>query len=268
LYAPDVGFVGEDSFTYAANDGQDDSNVATITITVTPAPNEPPVAAADSYSTVQSSILEVPAPGVLGNDSDADNNSLTATLVSDVSFGLLTLFPDGSFVYMPDPDFVGEDSFTYVASDSQNDSKVATVTITVTEGIKHILVDIMPGTEPNLVDLTAQGVVLVLILGSADCDVTEIDVPSILLEGQVAPLKASVKTGAFGYKDLKLRFDSNAVNEVLAHLEVGQTYEVRITGALVDGTSIGGSDSIMIVEPRPGRGKPGKKIPDKSKDRR
>jgi len=37
-YDPDAGFTGDDSFTYHANDGTDDSNVATVTITVSPAP--------------------------------------------------------------------------------------------------------------------------------------------------------------------------------------------------------------------------------------
>ena len=37
-YAPNSGFTGTDSFTYRANDGVHDSNVATVSITVTPAP--------------------------------------------------------------------------------------------------------------------------------------------------------------------------------------------------------------------------------------
>jgi uncharacterized repeat protein (TIGR01451 family) len=36
-YTPDANFNGTDSFTYTANDGQADSNVATVTLTVTPA---------------------------------------------------------------------------------------------------------------------------------------------------------------------------------------------------------------------------------------
>ena len=35
IYTPTVGFVGEDSFTYHAHDGTDDSNVVTVTIMVT-----------------------------------------------------------------------------------------------------------------------------------------------------------------------------------------------------------------------------------------
>src|SRR5262249_12451034 len=40
-YAPDSGYVGVDRFTFVANDGQADSNLATVTINVT-SPNHAP----------------------------------------------------------------------------------------------------------------------------------------------------------------------------------------------------------------------------------
>ena len=49
---------GTDSFTYKANDGTADSNVATVTITVTPV-NDAPVAANDSYTTDEDTPLTV-----------------------------------------------------------------------------------------------------------------------------------------------------------------------------------------------------------------
>ena len=42
-YSPDQGFGGIDSFTYHANDGPADSNVATVTITIIYVDNTPPV---------------------------------------------------------------------------------------------------------------------------------------------------------------------------------------------------------------------------------
>ncbi len=93
--------------------------------------NAAPVAADDAYTTDEDSLLEVAAPGVLGNDFDPDVDPLTAVLVSDVSDGTLTLGADGSLTYAPDPGFFGSDAFTYVASDGVADSNVATVSITV-----------------------------------------------------------------------------------------------------------------------------------------
>ena len=97
--------------------------------------NTAPVADADSYATGQDVTLDVVAPGVLGNDSDADGDTLTAELVAGVANGTLSLATDGSFTYDPDLGFSGSDSFTYRARDSQGAaSNDATVTITVTAG--------------------------------------------------------------------------------------------------------------------------------------
>ncbi len=90
-----------------------------------------PVAAHDSYSTDEDTTLSVPAPGVLANDTDADGDTLTTKLLTDVANGTLTLAPDGRFDYTPDPDFHGTDHFVYVANDGYYDSNTATVAITV-----------------------------------------------------------------------------------------------------------------------------------------
>src|SRR5206468_2611036 len=78
-YVPAANYNGPDSFTYKANDGAADSNVATVSLTVT-AVNDAPVAASDNYSTAEDTPLSVSAAGVLGNDSDVDGDSLTAVL--------------------------------------------------------------------------------------------------------------------------------------------------------------------------------------------
>ena len=104
--------------------------VATVSITVT-AVNDAPAAGDDSYSTDEDTLLVVAAPGVLGNDSDADQDSLTAILVTGPAHGSLTFNADGSFEYLPDTDFIGTDSFTYSVSDGVFESGIATVTLTV-----------------------------------------------------------------------------------------------------------------------------------------
>lgn len=94
--------------------------------------NEPPVAEDNDYETLEDTVLNVAAPGVLNNDSDADGDPLTAVEDSSTSDGSLTLNANGSFDYDPDADFCGSDSFTYHANDGTDDSNIATVTITVT----------------------------------------------------------------------------------------------------------------------------------------
>ncbi len=130
-YTPDPNFHGIDPFTYTADDGFATSNVATVTITVNPV-NDPPIAVDDATYAVDEDIaLIVSAPGVLGNDSDVDGDSLTAALATGPSDGTLGLNSDGAFTYTPGPEFNGTDTFTYTANDGTLASNVATVTITV-----------------------------------------------------------------------------------------------------------------------------------------
>ncbi|MCP4782851.1 MAG: tandem-95 repeat protein, partial [Fuerstiella sp.] len=95
-------------------------------------PNSVPVAADDGYTVNEDTVLNVVATGVLGNDTDADADSLTAALVAGPANGALTLNSDGSFTYTPDANFSGSDSFTYKANDATTDSNVATVNLTIT----------------------------------------------------------------------------------------------------------------------------------------
>ena len=93
----------------------------------------PPMAENDFYETAAGDNLSVDAPGVLENDSDPENDPLTAVLVDDpVSGGLAILLDDGSFEYEPPDGYLGTDSFTYQAYDGSQFSNVATVFVDVT----------------------------------------------------------------------------------------------------------------------------------------
>jgi VCBS repeat-containing protein len=129
-YTPDANFFGSDSFSYTASDGLL-SDTALVTVTVSSV-NQAPIAASDSYTLAEDTALTVLAPGLLGNDTDAENDALSAVLGETTSQGTLALNPDGSFSYTPNADFFGADSFTYRAFDGAEHSDFATVTITVT----------------------------------------------------------------------------------------------------------------------------------------
>jgi VCBS repeat-containing protein len=132
-YTPHTGFIGVDIFTYHANDGLANSNVATVTITVSAASNTPPVANNDNYTlTEDTQLTSTLANGVLINDTDADNNSLTAVLVTQPLHGTVTMSPNGTFVYTPDANYSGPDNFTYEANDGVSNSNLATVSLTIT----------------------------------------------------------------------------------------------------------------------------------------
>ncbi|WP_286760649.1 Ig-like domain-containing protein, partial [Salegentibacter sp. UBA1130] len=129
-YEPDPGFTGVDDFIYVAYDGEDFSGEVRVTITVNQV-NSAPIAEDDTYEVDQDEILNIPAPGVLGNDEDEDEDNLNANLEEGAQNGTVTLNSDGSFEYEPEDAFSGQDSFTYRANDGELDSNIATVTITV-----------------------------------------------------------------------------------------------------------------------------------------
>ncbi|MEK7862813.1 MAG: CHRD domain-containing protein, partial [Chloroflexota bacterium] len=94
--------------------------------------NDAPVAMDDAYVVAEDGTLVVPVPGVLGNDSDVDGDTIQTELVALTLHGALALNLDGSFSYTPEGDFSGADSFQYRVTDGALVSDVATVTLTVT----------------------------------------------------------------------------------------------------------------------------------------
>jgi serine protease AprX len=90
-----------------------------------------PVGVDDSYILEEDATLSVPTPGVLGNDTDPQNNPITATLDTDVTHGTLVLNADGSFSYTPTSNYCGTDSFSYRVNDGFHESGVVTVVMTI-----------------------------------------------------------------------------------------------------------------------------------------
>ncbi|MBL0210699.1 MAG: tandem-95 repeat protein [Holophagaceae bacterium] len=129
-YTPSANYSGPDSFTFKVNDGALDSLPVTISLTVNPV-NDAPIAGNDVYAVPTYFAFTVPAPGVLGNDTDVDGPALSAILVSGPAHGTLSLASDGSFTYTPSSTFSGTDTFTYRASDGSLTSNLATVTLNV-----------------------------------------------------------------------------------------------------------------------------------------
>jgi hypothetical protein len=125
-YTPTAGYVGADSFRYRPSGLL--STPATVRITVT---NAAPVAAPDAHASVSGMTLLVAAPGVLGNDLDADGDALTAELVGGVASGALMLDPTGAFSYMPGGGFSGAVSFSYRVSDGLTWSVPAIVSMMI-----------------------------------------------------------------------------------------------------------------------------------------
>jgi VCBS repeat-containing protein len=138
-----------------------------------PLPDMPPVAINDSYVVEAEITLDIASPGVLSNDSDPNNDSLTVLIDSDVSNGVLTLNANGSFSYSPNSAFEGVDSFTYHANDGTNNSNIVTVTITVNP-TNNVHLENLEITNSGNKRWT--GVVTITVFGEIDNSVSEVTV--------------------------------------------------------------------------------------------
>ena len=146
---------GPDSFTWKANDGFEDSNTATFSITV--AANSPPEASNDNGTTRVNTTLPISLFA-----SDADDDPLTISIVTGPTHGSLTSCADGSCTYTPNAGYTGPDSFTWKANDGFEDSNTATFSITVE-----------PNTPPEASDqtrTTVEGLPVAIVLEAIDAD--------------------------------------------------------------------------------------------------
>ncbi|MGR3808400.1 tandem-95 repeat protein [Pasteurella testudinis] len=126
VYTPNPDFNGKDSFTYTINDGKGGKNTYTVNINVIPV-NDAPTAQDTAVKTNEDQVLN----GELPKAKDSDGDSVTYTKGSDPKNGKVVVNPDGTYVYTPNPDFNGKDSFTYTIDDGKGGKNTYTVNIDV-----------------------------------------------------------------------------------------------------------------------------------------
>ena len=122
-YKPLSNFQGTDTFTYLVNDGYNNSNIATVTITTI---NSQPIAN-DIHVKVPSKKAYI---GNL-NGTDTDGDTLYYTLTSKPQHGTIQLNRNGTYTYNPKSNYHSTDNFTYQVNDGYASSNIVTVKITV-----------------------------------------------------------------------------------------------------------------------------------------
>jgi uncharacterized protein YkwD len=142
-YTPAANFHGADSLTFRVSDGELESAVATIAITVAPV-NDAPACADLSVSTPQKKAVSARV-----SCSDVEGDALTMSISSAPGKGTATMAADGSFTYTPGTTFVGTDSFAFRASDGAGVSAPATVTVSVLDTTRPSCRFDYAGTTPS-----------------------------------------------------------------------------------------------------------------------
>lgn len=126
VYSPDVGFSGFDSFSFKVTDGAAESAEALVLITVS---NLPPVVwNGEGITDEDTPLLGSLSPLAV----DGNGDPLTFAVVQSPAHGTLSLNPDGIFIYTPQVNFNGVDTFTFKAHDGLLNSQVATYQVSVT----------------------------------------------------------------------------------------------------------------------------------------
>nr|WP_242531532.1 Ig-like domain-containing protein [Priestia flexa] len=126
LYTPNLNYSGPDTFTIRVTDTAGNFIIVNVNVTVVPV-NDPPIVPNYQYTILEDIIL---INQVFATDVDGD--PLTYSLAYQGSNGVATVNADGSFTYIPNPNFVGEDNFGVTVSDGQGSTVLSIITITVT----------------------------------------------------------------------------------------------------------------------------------------
>lgn len=158
-YTPVANFNGTDQFTYQIISTDQLVSSAVVTIKIQ-AVNDAPVANDETYDFDGDSITRA-APGVLANDTDVDQDTLTVVLDTLIApeFGQLDMSENGQFTYTPGEGFVNFDSFQYQVTDGELTSEFATVNLSLETvgGIAPVAVnDAYTIDEDNLLQVSAE----------------------------------------------------------------------------------------------------------------
>jgi len=94
----------------------------------------PPVALNDTFSVSENSVTFLP---VTSNDSDADGDLFTITILISSQHGTTTITNGTQVIYTPTPFYFGQDSFTYILCDSSGLCDTAIVYLFISGSNAH-----------------------------------------------------------------------------------------------------------------------------------
>ena len=214
-----------------------------VDVSVTNLDNDAPQAVDDEYTVPEDQTLfRNAALGVLSNDLDENDPSLSASLETDVVSGTLNLNPNGSFSYTPFDNFWGTDGFVYIASDGVfNDTGVVTITVTPVNDFPIANMDVYTVAEDTTIFIPAPGVIL------NDDDQGDGDTLSAILHSDVLSGTLDLnENGSFEYTPASNLFGSD---EFSYFLDDGELQSAPVTVTLnidsVNDAPVGAHDQYL-----------------------
>ena len=116
----------------------------------------------------------------------------------------------------------------------------------------EIAIDIKPGSDPNSINLKSKGLIPVAILGSADFDVTDVDVTSLAF-GPDGASTAHDLNDPLVYADHLQDVNFDGYMDLVCHFRTQETgidagdISATLTGATIGLLPFTGTDSVNIV---------------------
>ncbi|GMG76919.1 hypothetical protein ShirakiTB12_53880 [Priestia megaterium] len=126
-YTPNLNYNGMDTFGVLVSDGKGGTSLSTVTLTIVPV-NDPPVGGDRAVTTTINLPVTSSIPA-----SDPDNVTLTYTLQQNPDNGAAVINQDGTFIYTPNNNFIGNDQFTILITDPEGATALSTIFVTVLE---------------------------------------------------------------------------------------------------------------------------------------
>ncbi|BCD99999.1 Ig-like domain-containing protein [Marinicellulosiphila megalodicopiae] len=131
LVTPYNNVSGNYSFTYTVlDDANNVSNDATVSLTISPI-NDVPVAVVDSFNITEDHLGYT--LDLISNDNDVEStlSNDDITIISEPTQGDLSYF-NSDYIYVPDVNYNGVDSFTYLVNDGTANSNTVSVSLNIT----------------------------------------------------------------------------------------------------------------------------------------
>lgn len=128
-YVPAANYFGIDAFTFQVCDAGNLCTQANVTITIA-SQNDSPILVDDEVYVFEDDILET---NISENDFDIESDAINYQLTSTTSTGIVSLSEDGVLSYVPNPNYSGVISLSYLACDTEGGCTSETITIYVFE---------------------------------------------------------------------------------------------------------------------------------------